>query len=143
MRSLLMTLILAAVGCGSSGTVAYRGTVHTDVYGPDLVAISPGVYVVADYDEPIFYADNFYWRYYGGSWYRSSHYTGGWAYASPPRVIARIDRPYAYVRYRPSGYVSRRSRDDRPVYRDHRTQRESRPVVRDRRDDPRVRDHRR
>src|SRR5262249_38835090 len=74
---------------------------------PDLVTVSPGVQVIADYDEPIFYSDGFYWRFYSGVWYRSTYYTGGWAYARPPAAIVRIDRPYAYAHYRPAGWRGR------------------------------------
>ena len=84
-----------ATGCAA--------TVAADAYGPDLVTVSPGVQVIADYDEPIFYSDGFYWRYYGGVWYRSSYYTGGWVYARPPVAVLRIDWPHAYVHYRPRG----------------------------------------
>ena len=100
MRSLLAASLLAAalaVGCAA--------TVAADAYGPDLVTVSPGVQVIADYDEPIFYSDGFYWRYNSGVWYRSTYYTGGWVYARPPVAVMRIDRPYAYRYYRPQGYV--------------------------------------
>lgn len=131
MHRLLFALLL--IGCaGGSGTVGYYGSASATVVAPspDLVYVSPGVQVIADYDEPVFYTDGYYWRYYGGVWYRSHDWRGGWAYASPPRPLLRIDRPYAYVRYRPRGYVSRRTyrddrrpvyRDNRPVYRDYRT----------------------
>jgi hypothetical protein len=88
-----------AAGCAA--------TVTADAYGPDLVTVSPGVQVIADYDEPIFYSDGFYWRYAGGVWYRSTYYTGGWVYARPPVAVMRIDRPYAYTHYRPAGWVGR------------------------------------
>ena len=93
MRSIIPAgLLLAAVlGAGCAATVA------SDGYGPDLVTVSPGVQVIADYDEPIFYSDGYYWRQYGGGWYRSSYYTGGWVYARPPVAVLRIDRPTAYV----------------------------------------------
>ena len=77
-------------------------------YGPELVYAGPGVQVIADYSEPIFYADGFYWRSYGGHWYRSPYYTGGWAYyPSPPVVITRIQRPHQYSHYRPYGWRGR------------------------------------
>ena len=162
MHRLLCALLLA--GCaGSSGTVAYHGTASATVVAPtpDLVYVSPGVHVIADYEEPVFYSHGYYWRYYNGVWFRSHMWNGGWAYASPPRALLRIERPYAYVRYRgPRGYVSRRDyrddrrrpvyRDQRPVYRDHRTpdRERRRSDTRDRRDrrdrrGPVIRDHRR
>jgi hypothetical protein len=103
MRSyVLATLVLAGglmTGCAA--------TVTADAYPPDLVYAAPGVQVIADYNEPIFYTDGFYWRFYGGTWYRSSYYTGGWVYARPPVAVLRIDRPYAYVHYRPAGWAGR------------------------------------
>ncbi|HEY4240954.1 MAG TPA: hypothetical protein VGM88_14120 [Kofleriaceae bacterium] len=90
--------------------VAVTATADADVdmSTPDLVEAAPGVQVVADYDEPIFYSDGFYWRNYNGGWYRSTWYGGGWGYwSAPPMAIVRIDRPYAYAHYRPVGYVAR------------------------------------
>jgi hypothetical protein len=103
MRSMIPAtlLIVALAGAGCTAAVA------SDPYGPDLVYVSPGVHVIADYHEPVFYSDGLYWRYYGGSWYRSRYYTGGWSYAHPPAAILRVDRPYGYVRYRPQGWVAR------------------------------------
>lgn len=123
-RYLICILLIA--GCAGSGS--YHGS--ATVYGssPDLVYVSPGVQVIADYDEPIFYTDGYYWRYYNDTWYRSNYYNRGWSYSPAPRALLRIDRPRSYVRYRPQGYVSRRPvRDNRPAYRDNR------PVNRDHR----------
>jgi len=137
MRRLMCSALFAigvASGCAGSTTGGVYATASYTT--PDLVYVSPGVQVIADYDEPIFYSDGFYWRYYGDTWYRSPTYTGGWIYARPPAAVLRIDRPYAYRRYRPSGYVTRRDRhyDQRPVYRDNRDYRQPAPVVRDHRD---------
>ena len=62
LASLLIAVSLAACGSGSgyyrtSGTVAV--TAHSGA--PDMAYVSDGVYVIADYDEPIFYADGYYW----------------------------------------------------------------------------------
>jgi hypothetical protein len=110
--ALAVFLSVATAGCTGSGYMTTRATVVADTGAPDLVYVSPGVRVIADYDEPIFYADGYYWRYYDDTWFRSAYYTGGWVYVDqPPVVIARIDRPYRYERYRPQGYVVHR----RPV----------------------------
>jgi hypothetical protein len=153
MRATLQSAVLAVAalgGCYTTGEVGYRATYagpSADVYvsTPDLVTVSPGVQVVADYDEPVFYTDGFYWRYYDGGWYRSNNYSTGWFYvATPPVAVVRIDRPYAYAHYRPRGYVARdraRYRPPEVISRDR--QRET--VVRDRRDvrpEPVVRERR-
>ena len=62
-----MTIALMASGCA----VGYTDTYPDNGYGPDLVYAAPGVQVIADYDEPVFFSDGLYWRYSGGYWYRS------------------------------------------------------------------------
>jgi hypothetical protein len=118
MRSLtlatLLTAALLAAGC--YGSVGYAGTASSDGYGPDLVYAAPGVQVIADFDEPIFFADSFYWRFSAGGWYRSPQYSGGWVYATPPVAVMRIDRPQAYVHYRPAGWVGHRQRGPQQTY---------------------------
>src|SRR5690242_1081084 len=100
-----MRQAMRALGCAAVLAVALAGcAVSGEAYGPDLVTVSPGVQVIADYDEPVFYSDGFYWRYYGDTWYRSPYYDRGWVYAPPPPALLRIDRPYAYRHYRPEGW---------------------------------------
>jgi hypothetical protein len=138
-RFILPGLLVAAVaaGCAGTGTVGYSATVTATAPAHDLVEIRPGVFVVANYNEPVFYADDFYWRYYNGTWYRSRHFGSGWVHARPPIAVLRIDRPYTYVRYRPRGVIVRRD-GNRRIYREYRDDRY------DRRHDRRViiRDHR-
>lgn len=130
----LAALCLAGSGCTVQGQVRTRAYVST----PELVLVQPGVYVVADYDDPVFYNDGYYWLYRDGYWARSYTYTGGWVRVrSVPYGVRRIHRPTAYVHYRPHArarvYRAPAGRGDRPraVRRDDR---------RDRRDDRR--DHR-
>jgi hypothetical protein len=134
---LIATLLAAGLAGGCVARTHARGTVVVSSGTPDLVYDAPGVQVIADYDEPIFYADGFYWWYVDGYWYRSSAYTDGWIYVdTPPVVIVRIHEPHRYRHYRPHGYVVRHrpapSRTiKRPAVREHRSTR------------PKVRDHRR
>jgi hypothetical protein len=133
----LMALTLAG-GCVVSGHAHVRSRAYVDPQ-PELVYVSPGVYVIADYSEPVFYSDNYYWLYRDGYWYRSGYYTGGWVRVrSTPYVISRIDRPHAYVRYRGEGRARVRVRDQRDG-RSHDSGRRAKPAKRER---VRVRDHR-
>ncbi len=155
MRLTFVSLILASAlgGCVASGSATYGGGVAVST--PDLVEVSPGVQVVADYDDSVFYSDGYYWRNDGGMWYRSTYYSGGWSYwSSPPRAIVSINDPYRYRNYRPNGYQPRHQpyRQQEPirnrpapqggaVVRDHRDPepyRQPEPV----RNEPNVRDHR-
>jgi hypothetical protein len=110
----LLVMMLAG-GCIVTGSAR----VHTRAHArPAMVYVSPGVYVIEDYHEPVFYSDGYYWRYYGNVWYRSSYHTGGWVvYHNVPRHVRRIDRPHTYVRYRGEGRA--RVRDHRGGGRTH------------------------
>ena len=129
MKRLIPYAIAGAVAVGamsSTGCVvrAHTGaTVTPAAASAELVYVSPGVWVVADYHEPVFYHGDAYWLYRGGYWYRSSYYSGGWVRvrAIPPRV-RRIHRPRTYVRYRARpGVRTRRAPARRgPAVRDHR-----------------------
>jgi hypothetical protein len=134
----LIGLLLAGVigtGCyattsGGVYTPAYVGpsvSVTATTVGPDLVTVSPGVQVIADYDEPVFFTGGFYWREVGGVWYRSSYHTGGWVTYSAPTAIVSIRDRHSYRRYRPAGWAPR----NRAYTRDNRTYRpNNRPAYR-------------
>ena len=119
----LLTGLLVIGGCGG-GTLSYRAsaTTTTTAPQPQMVQVSPGVWAVAEYDQPVFYSNDAYWRYENGYWYRSS-YLGGWTAVSVdvvPRPVVVIDRPARYRRYRarsgvrvrrvPPGHVRVRAR---------------------------------
>jgi hypothetical protein len=83
--------LMAVSGC-AGGYVEARATVPA----PELAYVAPGVYVVADYDRPVFYSNGNYWLYRNGLWFRSSIHTGDWVRARRvPVAVRRIDRPHA------------------------------------------------
>jgi hypothetical protein len=55
---------------------------------PPLVVVAPGIQVVADYNEEIFFFDGWYWVRMGPSWYRTKTYRGGWTVVAAPAVPA-------------------------------------------------------
>src|SRR5688572_5972611 len=122
---LLSTLVVAALatGCYASATGTGYGYTTVDVATPNLVYIDSGVQVVENYDYPVFYSDNMYWRYNNNVWYSSRYHNRGWntSYNVPVRVRG-IDRPHQYARYRGNvnvngGYRGPVVRDNRqPVY---------------------------
>lgn len=139
--SLIASLLFAAIaGCTGTGTgsVSYSASVSP----PPLVYINADVQVIEDYDQPVFYSENLYWRYDNGVWYRSQYHTRGWVRVTVvPAQIRRIDRPTAYVRYRGTARAAA-VRDQRratpppapaPVVRDHR-QEEKREIREERRE---------
>jgi hypothetical protein len=113
---LLTTTTLLMGGCLASGQAGYSA--NAQVTTPDLVYIDSDVQVIADYDEPIFYSGNYYWRNDGGVWYRSTTHTSGWVrFDNAPVAIRRIDRPTAYVHYHGAANAGMRPQ---PEIRDHR-----------------------
>jgi hypothetical protein len=122
MRNLLISSAIAAAcatGCYSEADVGYSAGYGAPA--PALVEVSPGIQVISDYDYPVFYANNYYWRYDGGVWYRSGWYNRGWAVSyDVPVGVRGIARPEGYVHYR-GGYngggVYARDHRAEPVYR--------------------------
>ncbi len=121
--ALAFAVATSLAGCMGTGEVEYAGAVH--VTSPELIVISPGVQVVADADEPLFYADGYYWLYRRGAWLRSDSYRGGFARVDISYVPARvrtIEQPQVYAQYRRhhgrdqqarQGYEARRSVEPR------------------------------
>jgi hypothetical protein len=104
--ALAASLALAVLGCGGG---AYQADVTATTTSPgypqyvEAAYIDPEVQVIVDSDVPMFYSDNYYWRYYGNTWYRSPYADTGWVaieYYSLPEPVRRIQRPERYVHYR-------------------------------------------
>ncbi len=147
-----------SAGCTSRGHVSVTGP---HVPGPQLVYLGPGLWVVADYHDPLFYSDGYYWLYDRGVWYRSASFRGSFVRVHArvvPTPVRHIDRPHLYVRYHPPRNARVRTgpppgkarvRDHRspeppPKTRDHRSP-EPPPKTRDHRSPeppPKTRDHR-
>lgn len=119
--ALVLGLAFGAAGCVVHGTARMHGGAYVR---PATVQIEPGIYVVEDYHEPVFYSDGWYWRYQGGVWYRSSYHSHGWVrWRHVPHGVARIHNPQVYVRYRGGARVrggGNVRHDNRSTVRDHR-----------------------
>jgi hypothetical protein len=102
-RALLLSACVGLLGVATQGCAGTEVRAEAGIVGPSLAYVSPGLWVVTDVDDPIFYHDDLYWLYRGGRWYSSPYYSGGWAYTTTPRlpvVIRTIRRPTIYHRYR-------------------------------------------
>lgn len=65
---------------------------------PPLVVISPGVQVVEDFDDEVFFVDGFYWCRRDGRWFRTKTHQGGWV------VVEERGVPVTLVRLPPGQY---------------------------------------
>jgi hypothetical protein len=58
---------------------------------PPMVEVQPGVFVVHDYDEEVFFVQGRYWmRWNDGRWYRANDYRGRWVVVEPRVVPAPL-----------------------------------------------------
>lgn len=65
---------------------------------PPLVVVSPGIQVVPDYDEEVFFVDGWYWVRRDAYWFRARDYRGSWV------VVERRGVPAGLVRIPPGRY---------------------------------------
>lgn len=100
-------ILLAAVALSSSlgfAQVQVRIDVPTITFGapPPLVVVQPGVQVVEDSDDEVYFVDGVYWVHRGPRWYRARDHRGSWVLVDGPNVPATIVRlpPGQYRRYK-------------------------------------------
>ena len=65
---------------------------------PPLVVVSPGIQVVPEYEQEVFFVDGWYWCRSGPYWYHTRDYRGGWV------VVERRYVPVALVKIPPGHY---------------------------------------
>ena len=124
MRKLVLALALLLYPAAASAQVVIR-------YGwtapPPLVEVSPGVQVVEDGNDEIFFMNGRYWVERDGRWYWSRDHHERWRFAEPGRVPIFLRRHHRgeYLHYRrvdhPRAAAVRRERRE-----EHRERREER-----------------
>ena len=106
LASLLGLGIVAASGCYAEESYGYAQPAYVEPAPAAVgyVGVAPGVEVVADYDYPVFFTGGLYWRSFGGVWYSSRVYNGGWGINyNVPIGVRGIARPEIYAHYHPAG----------------------------------------
>ena len=108
-RRMVVAVVVAAVSASGCYVVATPGgfAAGVAVSAPTLAYI-PGteVQVVENAPDDVLYYDGFYWRYYSGSWWRSTYWAGGWGVVGAvPTVFLSIPPThpkYWVVRHHPA-----------------------------------------
>jgi hypothetical protein len=115
MKKLLIMLVAVALGgCFATvrddrrrvdGEAAFTLTMPEEL--PPLVVVQPGVSVVSDWDNEVFYADGYYWVRQDRTWFHSRDHRRGWARVEERRVPAAIVQspPGRYRHYRGDGHA--------------------------------------
>jgi hypothetical protein len=110
MKTLLGVLVATSlVGCfatvGPDGQVVGGGqasfTLALPTVLPPLIVVQPGVSVVSNMNDEVFYADGYYWARQDRYWYRSHDHQRGWVVVEDRYVPAPIVRspPGQYRHY--------------------------------------------
>jgi hypothetical protein len=110
MKSLTLAFLAVALP-GCFATVGPDGqavggqaefSLNLPVLLPPLIVVEPGVSVVRDLDQEVFYSDGYYWARQDRSWYRSRDHRSGWGRVEPRYVPPVIERspPGRYRQYR-------------------------------------------
>jgi hypothetical protein len=105
----LITILLALVVSAVSAVPAPANAgvdVHVNIglpVAPPLVVVQPGISVVEDWDEEVFFVSPYYWVRRGDFWYRARSPRATFRVA-PTRVV-----PVALVRMPPGQYVKYKS----------------------------------
>ncbi len=114
MTTRIATLLLATALAGCA--VQHRYTGQVTVRDTSLVAIEPEVKVVADAEEPMFFAEHSYYLFHDGAWHRGESVRGPWVLdTKPPAAVLRISQPYAYTRFKvdhPADQIATKTTND-------------------------------
>jgi hypothetical protein len=105
MRTLALALA-ALIGLPALARAETSVDIHIGlpVVLPRLVVVSPGVQVVPEVDEEVFFTDGYYWVRRDDLWYRSRVHTGGWVVVRGRAVPARLVKipPGHYKHWKPA-----------------------------------------
>jgi hypothetical protein len=130
MRKLLLLAVglLAFANTAAAQDVQVRLRMGFPAVLPPLVEVQPGVRVVQDFDEEVFFVRGYYWARREGNWYRARDHRGTWLYVRPNLVPATLvgQEPGRYRRWQhderkawpDARHAGRGARHWRPV--DHR-----------------------
>jgi hypothetical protein len=114
-RSLAVALLVlaGAVPARADGVFQTSITITLPPVLPHLVVVEPGVQVVEDLDDEVFFVDGWYWARRGNLWYRARDHRQAWFYVQTryvPRGLQRIP-PGQYRRFRRAEWKARKDEE--------------------------------
>ncbi len=88
MRKLLAALLTVTATSPTFAQVRVEITPPSIVFEapPPLVEVQPGVQVVVDHDEEVYFTGGWYWVRRGNHWFRTQDHRGGWTLADDTGV---------------------------------------------------------
>jgi hypothetical protein len=79
-------LALSLCALPARAQVQMRITIGLPVVLPPMVVVQPGVQVVTDVDDEIYFVNGWYWARRGPYWYRTHDHRGHWVWVEPRTV---------------------------------------------------------
>jgi hypothetical protein len=114
MRKIALLAFLLLPGLAAA-QVSASAQVRIDlpVVLPALVVVSPGIQVVPEIENEVFYTNGYYWCRHGGSWVRSKSHRGGWVVVAPASVPPGLAKmpPGKYKMWKPAKPVKHHEGD--------------------------------
>ncbi|MDQ3262625.1 MAG: hypothetical protein M3Y59_03020 [Myxococcota bacterium] len=88
MKRTLMTILALALPSSAlaQAELKVRAPVVTFEVAPMLVVVSPGIQVVPDYGEEVFFTNGWYWVRQDRNWFKSRSHRGGWKHVGHKHV---------------------------------------------------------
>jgi hypothetical protein len=100
MRKLLLASVLSLAVLPSPGRSQVGVQIQIGLPAqPPLVVVQPGIQVVENWDEEVFFTGGYYWVHRGDHWYRARGPRATFVYVEPRHV------PHGLVRMPPGQYV--------------------------------------
>ncbi|MBL8919227.1 MAG: hypothetical protein JNJ54_10230 [Myxococcaceae bacterium] len=116
-RSLVTLGVLAATTSLAQVQVKIDVALPTIVFEapPPLVVVQPGVQVVPEYDDEVFFVDGWYWCRRDDRWFRTKTHRGGWVVVEERGVPVTLVRlaPGQYRKWKKAVKDAERDDDDR------------------------------
>jgi hypothetical protein len=107
--TLVLTGALALPGLArAQASASIQLNLGLPVVMPQMVVVSPGIQVVPDVEEEVFYTRGYYWCRHDDGWYRTRDVHRGWYYMDSHRVPPGLSRmpPGKYRKWHPEhGYA--------------------------------------
>lgn len=107
-NKLALTLVLAGAAAlpafaRAQASASIQLNLGLPVVMPQMVVVQPGIRVVPDIEEEVFFTNGYYWCRHDDGWYRTRDVRGGWYYMEPGRVPPGLTRmpPGQYRKWHP------------------------------------------
>lgn len=104
LRAVILAALLGPAAASAQASASVELRVDLPVVLPKLVVVSPGIQVVPEVSEEVFFHGGYYWVRRDAHWWRSRSHRSGWVLVRPDHVPPGLSRipPGQYKHWKPS-----------------------------------------